>query len=165
MKKILTIAAACFCLLLAACGSKNVDPAVVAQKIERGETLTDADYKSMIDYCGDYAREAQKYYDIINAEANDSTAEAIKASDELAALYAKTPYLDTFRNAISKATEADMGKENALRAEKLSEFEAFPIDDVSDSALLNPDVVGDVVDMPATDSTGVIASGAGEAVK
>lgn len=165
MKKILTVMAACFCLLLGACGTKNVDPALIAQKIERGETLTDADYKSMIDYCGDYAQKAQKYYDIINAEANDSTAEAVKASDELAALYARTPYLDTFRNALSNATEADMGAENAKRAEKLSEFEAFPIDDVNDSALLNPEVIGDVVDMPTTDSTGVIAGGAGEAVK
>ena len=46
----------------------------------------------------------------------------------------------------------------------MSKYEGFPLPEVSDSSMLNPDIVGDIVDMPA-DSSVVIADGDGELVK
>lgn len=165
MKKLITLAMALICIVLASCGGKEVDPKVVAEKIAAGQTLSPEDYSAMIDYCGDYARKAQKYFDIINAEPNDSTKEAIEASDELASMYADAKYLDVFRKALTDADEKQLGKANAEKIAVYSKYEAFPIADISDSTMLNPEIVGDIEEMPATDSSGVISVGAGEVVK
>lgn len=153
------------CVMMASCGGKGVDPQVVAQKIENGETLTHEDYASMIDYCGDYAVKAQKYFDIINAEPNDSTSEAIKASDELAGMYADAKYLDMFRTALTDADEQRLGAANSKKIAEYAKYEAFPIADISDTTMLNPDIVGDIEQMPAEDTAGVIATGDGEVVE
>lgn len=165
MKKLMTLMVALLCVMVASCGGNGVDPTVVAQKIEKGQSLTQADYASMINYCGDYAQKAQKYFDIINAEPNDSTSEAIKASDELAGMYADAKYLDIFRKALTDADEAQLGEANTKKIAEYSKYEAFPIADVSDSTMLNPDIVGDIEDMPAKDTAGVIATGDGEVVE
>ena len=166
MKKIMTMIVTLLCVIMASCGSKSVDPQVVADKLQKGEALTEADYSAMIDYCSDYAEHAQKYFDIINSEPNDSTEAAIKATDELATLYNGAKYLDSFRTALFNADASELGEKNAARIAELSKYEAFPISDVSDSSMLNPDVVGDIEQMPANPAdTVVIADGAGEAVE
>lgn len=166
MKKLLTIVAAMFCLVLASCGGgKAVDVASVAAKIAAGETLDKADYTAMIDYVGDYSKKAQAYYDIINKAPNDSTAEAVKATGELADLMSNATYLEPFRKALFAADAKELGEENVLKMKELSNYEAFPIPDVGDSTLMNPEQIGDVVEMPQTDTTGVVAAGDGVAVK
>ena len=166
MKKLMTAVAAFFCLIMSSCGGGNaVDVASVASRLASGETLTEADYTSMINYCEDYAKKAQGYYDVINAAPNDSTAEAIKATNSLADLMAGAKYLEPFRKALFAANAQELGSENARRMEELSKYEAFPIADVSDSTMMNPEQVGDVVETPNSDTTGVVAAGDGVAVK
>lgn len=164
MKKIMTMMAVALCFIMASCAGSATDPSAVASKIEKGQSLTEADYSSMIDYCADYAEKAQKYYDIINAEPNDSTEAAINATNELANLYSSAKYLDVFRKAIFAADSKELGEKNEEKVNEYAKYEAFPIPGVADSTMLNPDVIGDIVDMPA-DSSAVVAEGDGELVK
>lgn len=149
---------------MSSCGNKNVTPEDVANKIEAKEALSDADYSTMIDYCGDYAKEAQPYFDIINAAPNDSTRRAEEAASNLADLYAKYKYLDTFRTQLDNTDITALDKSNQDKINKLSEYSSFPLPAGAGAALENPDVVGDIVDMPESDTSAVIATGDGEAV-
>lgn len=162
MKKIAFMLMAVVCMIAVSCG-KSVDPAAVADRIQSGETLTQEDYTAMIDYCADYAKKAQKYYDIINAPQTDSLA-AADATSQLATLAQKNIYLDTFRTALENADASQLGEANVKKVNELYKYEAFPIPDISDSAMLNPAVVGDIEEMPANDTGAVIATGDGEAV-
>lgn len=163
MKKILTLLTVFACVILSSCSS-GTDAKGVAEKLEKGETLTEQDYKVMIEYCGDYAKKAQTYFDILNSEPNDSTEAAIKATDELANLNSSATYLDIFRKAIYAGDENELGSKNVELVKEYSNYEAFPLPAISDSSMLNPDVIGDVVEMPV-DSSAVIASGDGEVVE
>lgn len=150
------------CIILASCSGKE-DYKTVAEKIASGATLDQKDYSTMIDYCADYAEKAQPYFDIINS--NDETnKEYIDASGSLAEMASKAIYLDTFRQALFAANADELGEANVKRMDELSKYEAFPIADVSNQGMLNPDVVGDIEDMPATDTGNVIATGDGEVV-
>lgn len=151
-------------LAMAACGSKTPDPSVVSGKIDGGQTLSESDYTSMIDYCGKYAAEAQKYFDIINAQPNDSTAESVKAADELAALYSRYTYLDQFRNTLAQTDVSAMGSDNEKKVNEYAKYQAFPLPVGEGADLRDPAVVGMIQDMPSTDSTQVISTGDGEAV-
>ncbi|MBD5328287.1 MAG: hypothetical protein HDS03_00100 [Bacteroides sp.] len=166
MKKIMTMMMmAVVCLIMASCsGNSNSDPKAVADKIAAGETLTEADYTTMIDYCANYAEKAQPYFNTINSGAATDSKEYTDAVNELATMSSEAVYLDAFRKAITDADAAQLGEKNVRKVDELAKYEAFPIADVSDSAMMNPDVVGDIVDMPSNDSNGVIASGDGEVV-
>lgn len=153
-----------FVCLIAACSSKTPDVKEIAQKIDNKEALTESDYSAMIDYCGEYAKKAQGYFDIINQQPNDSTAEAIKATSDMAALYAKYPYLDMFRTALAASDINQLGKANEKKVNEYAQFEAFPLPGGEGAAMENPNVVGMIEDMPSSDSAGVIANGDGEAV-
>lgn len=119
----------CIALLLlvvmASCGGAKVSPEQVAKTLDAGGTLTEADYTAMIDYCGDYAKQAQQYYDIINAQPNDSTAEAVRATDDLASLYANYPYLDKFRDCIAQADLSKLGAENEKKVNEFAKYQGF----------------------------------------
>ena len=165
MKKIMTfMMMAVVCLIMASCGSKT-DPKAVADKIAAGEALTEADYTTMIDYCANYAEKAQPYFDVLNSGAATDSKEYADATNQLATMASEAVYLDIFRSAITAADAAQLGENNVKRVDELSKYEAFPIADVSDSGMLNPDVVGDIVDMPSNDSSNVIATGDGEVVE
>ncbi len=165
MKKVMTIMMmAVVCLIMASCGSK-ADPKAVADKIAAGETLTQADYTTMIDYCENYAEKAQPYFNTINNASDPNSKEVADAYSELATMKSDAVYLDTFRNALFAANAEQLGEANVKRMDKFSSLEAFPIANISDSAMLNPDVVGDIVDMPDSTNTNVIATGDGEVVK
>lgn len=144
-------------LLMSACSNGNLTPAEVAAKIDSHEPLTESDYSVMIDYCGDYAKNAQKYYDVINAQPNDSTAEYSDAANDLASLRAASPYIDMFRTAIYAANDDQIGAENVKKVNEYQKYEAFPLPDGSGESLNIPDEVGVIEDMPNTDTTGVIA--------
>lgn len=158
-----TLCMALFCIMFAMCGTKNVSPEDVARKIDANEVLTQDDYKTIITYCGEYAKTAQQYFDIIDAQANDSTAEAVKATSDLAAVYEKYKYIDMFRSALFNADESVLGEANVKEVSKYANFEAFPLPGGAGEKLENPNVVGQIEQMPA-DSSEVISQGDGEAV-
>lgn len=111
---------------MTACSSKVPSAEEVATKINEGGNLSQSDYTVMIDYCGDYAKEAQKYYDIINAQPNDSTAESVKAADSLASLYAKYKYLDSFRQNLASVDVSALGTENEKKGQRICQIPGIP---------------------------------------
>lgn len=149
------------CLLLGACGGDEA--AEVASKIKSGDQLTEKDYSVMVDYCGKYAEEAQKLQDQINVLAPTSE-EAGKLTDRIADLADKFPYASEFFSKLSDCTEQEVGPSNVDKINKLAPLTWFTAPEWADVAA-DSDVVGDIVEMPASDSTGVIASGDGEEVK
>ena len=148
---------------MTACSSKVPSAEEVATKINEGGNLSQSDYTVMLDYCGDYAKEAQKYYDIINAQPNDSTAESVKAADSLASLYAKYKYLDSFRQNLASVDVSALGTENEKKVSEFAKYQGFPLPEGEGADLQNPEVVGEIEQIPE-DSSAVIATGVGEAV-
>lgn len=144
-------------LVMSACSSGNLTPAEVAAKIDSHQPLTEEDYTVMIDYCGDYAKSAQKYYDVISAQPNDSTAEYNDAANDLATLTAASPYLDIFRTAIYAANDDQIGAENVKKVNEYEKYQAFPLPDGSGPSLNIPGEVGVIEDMPSSDAGGVLA--------
>lgn len=150
--------------LLTACGSKLPTAEQVAAKLDTKQSLTEADYTTMIDYCGEYARKAQGYYDQINAQPNDSTSAAIRASSQLADLYASYGYLDQFRNTLAQTELSQLGTDNEKKVNEYAKYQGFPLPVGEAGDLQNPQVVGMIEEMPDSDTTGVISQGDGEAV-
>ena len=144
-------------LMMSACSNGNLTPAEVAAKIDSHEPLTESDYSVMIDYCGDYAKSAQRYYDVINAAPSDSSAEYSDAASDLASLRASSPYIDMFRTAIYAASDDQIGARNVKKVNEYEKYEAFPLPDGSGKSLNIPGEVGVIEDMPDTDTSGVIA--------
>ena len=139
--------------LMAACGAKTPTPEAVAAKIAANETLTEA--------------EGQKFFDIINAQPNDSTAEYNRAASDLADLYGSDKYLDTFRNCLAQTDLSKLGKENEKKVNDFAKYQGFPLPQGEGADLRDPNVVGMIEDMPdttVTETTGVISTGDGEAV-
>lgn len=164
MKTLKTICITFLCLIFAACTNSVPTPGEVAAKLDSRQPLTETDYSVMIDYCGEYARNAQQYFDIINAQPTDSTAEYSRAARDLAGLKARSPYLDMFRTAIYSASDSQIGKKNILKVQEYQQYEAFPLPDGSGPDLTVPGDVGFIEDMPDNDTTDVIATGEGVAV-
>lgn len=169
MKKSITnalkiMAALLLVVVMGSCGSKKPTAEDVNAKIQAGQELTQDDYTTLLDYVGDYASKAQEYYNIINAAPNDSTPEYVKAFNDLAELYGKYPYLQTFRSCLQNVDASKFDDKNLELVNKYANDEGFPLPVGEGSTLLNPQVQGDIVDMPQTDSTNVIATGDGEAV-
>lgn len=154
--------------IVASCGGSVPAPDAVAGKIDSGKELSTKDYTAMIEYCGKYAQEAQKYYDLINAQPNDSTAEAVKAASSLADLYGSYKYLDLFRTKLAQTDLAKLGAENEKKVKDYAKYQGFPLPIGEDANLEDPNVVGMIEQTPASDTvsetTGVISTGAGEAV-
>lgn len=157
---VLTLAAG---LGLASC-RKTPDASEVAKKIEAQETLTQSDYATVLEYCGEYARKAQAYFDVINAQSSDSTAEYIRAANDMARLSQEYPYLDTFRGVVYNMKADALDADNQKKVEEYARYQAFPLPEGDGADLTTPGVVGEIEDMPSTgttDSTGVIADGDG----
>lgn len=151
-------------LVVVSCGEKLPDAKAVAGKIQENATLNEADYTTIIDYCGDYAKKVQPLYDEINAETDSVSQKSTEATQKMATIFAEYPYLDIFRNAMYNADEASLGEANMNKVKELAKYEAFPLPEGVASELVPKDVVGDIEQMPTTDTTGVIADGDGEAV-
>lgn len=148
-------------LIFAACSSDSAKQ--VADKINAGDKLTKADYGVMIDYCGEYATEAQKYQNKIDL-LPDTSSEATKDVEELAALGDRYPYLDMFGSRIASATKEQLGSDNVAKVNKYAALIWFQAPEWA-TAIDNRDVDGFIEDMPAqsADST-VISTGEGVAV-
>lgn len=157
MKALKLICAGLFCLVMGACSTENPTPAQVAEKIDSHQPLTEADYTAMIEYCGKYAKDAQQYFDIINAQPNDSTAEYNDAAQRLVSLRAESPYLDIFRTAIYAASDDQIGAKNVEKVNEYQKYEAFPLPEGSGESLNIPGEAGVIEEMPDTDTSFVIA--------
>lgn len=161
MKIVKVFALLLICLVAGACS--NDEAKKVAAKISDGQQLDQNDYTVMVDYCAKYAEEAQKLQDRINV-LSPTSEEAGKLTDEVAALSGKFPLASGFFDKISNATEQEVGPENVERINKLASLTWFVAPEWADAGD-NSDVVGDIVEMPDSDTAGVIAAGDGEAVK
>lgn len=148
-------------MLFAACSSDNAKQ--VADKIAAGDKLTESDYGVMIDYCGDYATAAQKYQNRID-QLPDTSSEATKDVEELAALGDGYPYIDMFGSRIASATKEEIGSANVAKINKYAGLIWFQAPEWA-TAVDNRDVDGFIEDMPAQspDST-VISTGEDVAV-
>lgn len=151
-------------VVMGACSPKLPTPEEVAKKIDTKEALTTQDYTTMIDYCGQYAKQAQQYFDLINNQPDASTPEAVKAAGELAGVYADYKYLDLFREVIDNTDEKTLGEDNLKKINEYAKYEAFPLPIGAGASLQQPDVVGQIEQMPESDSDGIISEGVGEAV-
>ena len=158
------VCAVALVLAMASCGSKVPPAEDVANRINTGENITEADCTSMIEYCGAYAKEAQRYFDIVNAQPNDSTEAAVKATGDLAGLYARYRFLNLFRNALAQAEMSQLGPANEAKVNEYAQYQAFPLPRGADVDLRDPNVVGAIEQMPS-DSSAVIATGVGAAVE
>lgn len=150
--------------MIASCGAKKPSAEEVNAKIEAGDQLSQADYNTMIEYVGDYATKAQELFNTINAQPNDSTADYVKAANDMAELYGKYPYLNTFRSCLANADASQFDNKNLELINKYCNDQAFPLPVGEGAAMLNPQVQGMIEDMPNTDTGNVIATGDGEAV-
>lgn len=145
------------------CGQSH-DASEVAKKIDAQEALNQRDYATVLDYCGEYARKAQTYFDAINAQPSDTTAEYLRVVNEMAQLSQEYPYLDMFRGVIYNLKADDLDADNQKKVEEFARYQAFPLPEGDGPDLSIPGVEGLIEDMPSqagTDSTGVIATGDG----
>lgn len=161
MKILKLFAFVAVCFIMAACGSSD-NAASVAAKIQNGTTLTEQDYTAIIEYCGKYAEKAQKIQDQINALPADSE-EAGKLTDQIANLTDNDKYLQAFNSVLSNCTQEAIGEKNVELVNKYAAYSWFVLPSwVSEK--MPSDEVGPIVEMPDSDTAGVIAVGAGEAV-
>ncbi len=149
------------CFLMAACGSSD-EAAAVASKLKDGGQLTEKDYTVLIDYCGKYAEAAQKIQDQINVLPADSQ-EAGKLTDQLAAMTEKEVHLDAFNSVLTNVSKEAIGEKNVELINKYASLNWFDAPAWAEMDTTS-NVVGSIVEMPAADTAGVIAGGAGEVV-
>lgn len=152
MKKIL------FCMMaivaaiaVSSCATSERRVEDVAAKIEKGETLDDEDYTTMIEYVGEYAEKMQPY--VVND--TDAQYEAEKN-----ALKEKYPYVDLFRDCIAKTPDLQMSEENMNLINKYSDYIMFTAPEGT-TIQTDPEAAGVEVAAPETDN-GVIAGAVDE---
>lgn len=103
-------------VLMAACSGAGAN--AVADKITKGEVLTQADYAILIDYCGKYAQEAQPIQDRIDNLPTDSP-EIAGLNAQLAELKDKFPHISVFFDTLNAATPKEVGSENVRKVDSL----------------------------------------------
>lgn len=151
---------------MTACGDNAKEDAAVAAKIEKGETLSQDDYKVMVDYCVDYAKKAQEYQNKLDAFAADSQQNA-EYTEKLAELTERDNYATLFFTALSKATPEEVGEENVKTVNRYAAYDYFvaPAWAQLDSTTNVTGYIDEMPSMKSTDSTGVITQSETEVVK
>ncbi|MCM1291687.1 MAG: hypothetical protein NC201_05920 [Prevotella sp.] len=149
----------CFTILMASCGS---DAKSVADKIDQNKPLTQDDYTEIVNYCGKFAKEAQKFQNQIDA-LPDNSVKASKDNQKLAELKEKFPYLDKFNKALMAATPEQVGNENVRKVNELAQYLWFTAPDWA-TIQDDPNVSGFIEQTPDSDTSNVIAGSAGEVV-
>lgn len=134
----------------------------VADKINSGMPLDKQDYSVMIDYCGKYATEAQKYQNQIDL-LPDTAVEATKDVEALSDLTSDYPYLDMFNKKLAVCTAEEVGKENVDKINRYASLIWFAAPDWA-TVIDNKGVEGFVEDTPELANDTVIATGDGVAV-
>lgn len=149
-------------IMMTACGQKTPAAEEVAARIQAKQTLTEADYNSMVDYCADYAKEAQKYYDVLNSQPA-SSAEYGKALSDMATLTGKYTYFGIFSNEIFNYEFSKLSEQAQKKVNEYAQYQAMPLP-IGTPSDANKNVVGDIEQMPSDSNSPVIATGDGEVV-
>lgn len=149
-------------LLLATVGfascTNQEESAKVAQKIEKGEVLTQGDYTTIITYLGEFAEKVQPIQNQINnMESNNP--ESMKLTEEVSKIRDEHKYLDIFNKCLGATTEEQIGADNVALVNKYAGFEWF---DAPDWATIetDADVAGMVVETPEVDTDTSVVAGA-----
>lgn len=96
---------------LAACSS--ADAKAVAEKIDKGEKLTQADYTVATDYCMSMINDMKPLLEkAIEAQKTGDTAKAEELEAEGKEIEEKYPYAEKFMQVIMTASKDDMGEDN-----------------------------------------------------
>lgn len=146
-------------LMVVACSNRE-QSAKVAEKIEKGETLTQGDYMAMIEYLGKFAEAAQPVQDQIN-NLPYGDAKAAEYQKQLDDLKADNQYLALFNEELAKTPQATLGAENVKLVDKYAGYEWFTAPDWA-TIQTNPEAAGIEVQTPDSDTTGVVAGAVDE---
>lgn len=148
-------------LVSTACGNKD-EAGRVAEKIEKGESLTQGDYSCVIEYLGKFAEKAQPVQDEINnLPAGDAAAE--KFSARLAEIRKEYPLVDTFNSVLERTTPEEVGADNVALVDKYAGYEWFTAPSWAVEQT-DPGVGGIELEAPSGD-TGNVVAGAVDEVK
>lgn len=151
MKKILfSLMALIAAITVTSCGdNQNADQ--VAEKIQKGEQLTQDDYTTMIKYVGEYAEKMQPY--VVNGTGNEY-------ETEMANLKAEYPYAVEFRDCLSKTPDAQMDEDNQKLIEQYAGYVEFTAPEGT-TIQTDPEAAGLEEAAPATED-GVVAGSVDE---
>lgn len=157
MKKTLRLLLVAVAALFIATSCSRADRAAdVAKKIEAGDSLTHAEYTTMIDYLGHFAEKAQPIQDQINnLPYGDSKATALQK--QLDEMKSQNTYLELFQSTLSRAPQAQLGSENVALVNKYAGYEWFTAPDWA-MISTNSEAAGLEMAVPSADSTGVVAA-------
>lgn len=141
--------------ITAAC-SRADQAADVAKKIQVGDTLTEAEYTTVIDYLGRFAEKAQPIQDQINnLPYGDAKATALQ--QQLDEMKSKNTYLELFQSTLSRTSQAQLGADNVALVNKYAGYEWFTAPDWA-TITTDPEAAGLEMTTPTSDSTGVVAA-------
>lgn len=156
--KFLLIAIAAGFVITACNNSSEADK--VAVEIENGTQLSKADYTVLIDYLGEFAEKAQNVQDKIN-NLPFGDVKAANYEDELDKLRKEYDHLELFGDVLKKASQEELGADNVALVNKYAGYEWF---DSPDWAQINTnsEAAGIEVEMPDSDTTGVVAGAVDE---
>lgn len=158
MRIIRLIAMAAVVLLMASCGGGNASK--LADKVKDNLPLSEGDYTEMINYCGKFAEEAQKYQDKLNALPSDSP-ESDELTARIAELKDNNPDLDLFSSRIENCTEEEIGEKNVALINRYAGLTWFDAPSWADIQTTSDNIEGIIEQTPAEPSDTVIAGGAG----
>lgn len=162
MKVLKFISMMAVCLIFTACAGAG-DADSVAKKIDAGEKLTESDYSTIIDYCGNFAKEAQNLQNRIDGLPDSSNAVTVDET-KLADLKQKFPLLEKFNVALMASTPEEVGADNVKKVNDLAQYIWFSAPEWA-TIQTDPNVDGFIEQTPAAGAdSGVIAGGDGEVV-
>lgn len=162
MKKLnlLSLLAIFAVVALASCSSTPKEDELVAQKLEQGQTLSDQEITTLINYVGEYAKKAQGEVD---DEVNGTQVQ--QAQVDMEKLNEEYVYIPVFRKYLENLDFTTLSNENIELIRKYAHYEEFTIPPRMDFSV-DPAVksAGVEVETPAsgTDSN-VVATGVEEA--
>ncbi len=145
--------------LMTSC-SKNAEASKVADKIESGAQLEQADYTVIIEYLGKYAEAVQPIQDNINnlPATDPKVADYEKEFDEVKSQY---KYLEVFNAALEKASQSEVGADNVALVDKYAGYEWFNAPSWA-TIETDPEAAGIELEAPESDTTGVVAGAVDE---
>lgn len=161
MKKTLSILFMALAAIFVMTSCSGADQAAdVAKKIQAGDTLTQEDYKVVIDYLGGFAEKAQPIQDQINnLPYGDPKATGLQ--QQLDKLKESNNYLDLFKSTLAKAPQAVLGADNVALVNKYAGYEWFTAPDWATIAT-DPEAAGIEMESPSNDSSAVVAGAVDE---